>query len=201
MHSLAAHLYHHYCSFAGLDELDDDAMHFYASLVDFFSADYLEILETSEFHVIYHYDQRWSLTSGSQGNFGEYEEEEEEVSWGKDEDIAHAHGGAGGHAHFAGRVTTWKEVITSTNMFNFDQIVAVSQASLNTYFNSLYLVAQGAKTSDYTSALSKWSYDQYFSATFKPITLRLLSNGKAIVWFHLEEGYLKTLRNWLPWSE
>lgn len=200
MSSLAAHFYEHYCNFPGLDEFDDEMMTFRSYIIDFFSQDYLEILETAEFHVIYHYDQRWSITQ--HGHFGgEFEEEEDEVSWGKDEELGQAHAGAVGHSHSYSRITTWKEVITSTNMYNFDQIVAISQASLNAHFNSLFNHAQAVKATDYTAALSKWNYDQYFSATFKPITLRLLSNGKAIIWFHLEEGYLKTLRNWLPWSE
>ena len=85
-------------------------------------------------------------------------------------------------------------------MYGFDQIVAVSQASINTHFSALFELARTAKALDCNASLSKWSYEQYFSATFKPVTIRLLSNGKALVWFHLEEGYLKTLRNWLPWS-
>ena len=197
---LAAQFYEQYCNFNGIDEFaEEELLLFRSYIIDFFSQDYLEILESSEFHIIYHFDQRWTFSHHG-GFIGEGEEEEDEVSWGKDEDLGHAHGGAVGHAHSYSRITTWKEVITSTNMYGFDQIVAISQASLNNYFNTLFTVAQTVKASDYHAALAKWDYEQYFSAAFKPITLRLLSNGKAIIWFHLESGHLKTLRNWLPWS-
>ena len=82
-------------------------------------------------------------------------------------------------------------------MGGFDQVTVISQGSINSHFQQLW---QASQASD-ESSLSKWSYDQFFKATFKPIQVRLLSNERAIIWITLQEGSLKTLRDWRPSAE
>ena len=184
----AARIFSQFCSFSGIQEEESfDAADY---ILEFFRCHYLNFLEHSEHHVIYHHDQRWSITLANQS---EEIVEDDEVFWEKDEHNT---------SHHSGRVTTWKEAITNSNMYGFDQIIALSQTSLNSYFDASFVFAQSAKTPlEHVSALSAWSYEHYFSATFKPITIRLLSEEKAILWFHLEEGHLKMLQNNMPSDE
>lgn len=83
-----------------------------------------------------------------------------------------------------------RETIQRTKMFGFDQVTAISQGSINSQFS----------TTSHT-AFHTWSYDNYFTTTYKPFSLHLLSNNRALVWVHLANGNLKTLRNWVPWDE
>jgi len=96
-------------------------------------------------------------------------------------------------------VIEWREMITRCNMYGFDQVIAISQSTINAFFQSLWSGGQNQRHNDH--ALVKWRYEEFFNARFKPMTLRLLSNGRAIVWIHLEHGHLKVLKNRLPWNE
>ena len=96
------------------------------------------------------------------------------------------------------KVTTWTETIESLELQGFDQIITLSQSAINAYFRTVFTAAQASRTE---TTLATWAYDSFFSASYQPITIRLLSNNKAIVWVHLQEGHLKTLRNWSPWAE
>ncbi|KAI0916987.1 hypothetical protein AcW1_007702 [Taiwanofungus camphoratus] len=187
-----ARIHNHYCTFTDFDDTDEDAVMYWRHFVDFLTNGYLDILEGNNFHVIYYYDARWTIARpGIDHDEGSSEEEENLSSWEKEE---------GTNGAVTTKLARWKRMVTSSNMFGFDQIVAISQASLNAFFNSQWVLSQSAR-SEHTSVLSKWAYEQYFSATFKPVTLRLLSNGRAIVWINLEAGHMKTLKNWLPWVE
>ena len=161
-------------------------------------------METCQYHVIYHHDHRWpkpaaipvgtgsgGFTFGDSGGFttdgwpigGDWDEYS-----------------IGGEEEAGGKVTgtlEWTEISEKVEMYGFDQIMAISQEGIIADFLALWNTARTSKD----ASLVKWSYEEYFEATFKPMTLRLLSNGRAIVWVHLQEGFLKTLRNWLPWSE
>lgn len=85
-----------------------------------------------------------------------------------------------------------RETIQRTKMCGFDQVVAISQGSLNAQFATLCTSAHGI--------LHHWHYKEFFSATFRPLTVRLLSNNRAIVWVHLQGGHLKTLKDLAPWE-
>ena len=84
-----------------------------------------------------------------------------------------------------------RETVQRTKMYGVDQVVAVSQGSLNAQFVTL-CATQGV--------LHLWNYEDFFAATFKPMSLRLLSSNRAIVWVHLQGGHLKTLKDWVPWD-
>lgn len=77
-------------------------------------------------------------------------------------------------------------------MFGYDQVVAISQGSINAQFSALCTNIQ--------SIFNRWKYEEFFAAAFKPMSIRLLSNNRAIVWVHLHGGHMKTLRDWVPWE-
>ncbi|KAI0963791.1 hypothetical protein AcW1_000768 [Taiwanofungus camphoratus] len=75
------------------------------------------------------------------------------------------------------------------------QITTIPPDSINKYFKYLY----SDDNDMYTAA--RYTYGEFFVAEFKPMTLRLLSNRRAIIWVHLVGGYLKTLKDSKPDSE
>ncbi|KAH9941697.1 uncharacterized protein BXZ73DRAFT_22216, partial [Epithele typhae] len=83
-----------------------------------------------------------------------------------------------------------RDSIRHTHMYGFDQVTALSHGSLDAHFASLRKRTHGI--------LRKWNHDKFFSARFKPLTVRLLSDNRAIVWVHLKGGILTTLREWVP---
>ncbi|TCD64013.1 hypothetical protein EIP91_004681 [Steccherinum ochraceum] len=193
-----------YCSFPGLDEKNEDVVRAWTRVVNFFTKEYLQILEQAEYHVIYHYDIRWpkpaaipsidNIGIGGRGievdiDSSEIETQIIDSSWETTEVVDEA----------TGTVTTtvvgskeWQEVSETVDMGEFDQVTAISQSGIVAYFLSIWNSARTSKE----KSLFKWSFEDYFDATFKPITLRLLSNGRAIVWIHLAKGSLKTLKDW-----
>ncbi|KAI0776553.1 hypothetical protein BD413DRAFT_610174 [Trametes elegans] len=72
------------------------------------------------------------------------------------------------------------EEARETNMFGFDQVVAISPESINAYFATL--------SERPASSLKTWSYREIFNATFKRPSLRLLSDNKAVLWVYLQES-------------
>ena len=303
------------CSWPGFETASEEVLRFIQKLVEFFTNDYLDILESAHYHVVYHYDERWPKLTGvaeaeeeeeqethhadaeideveSESEDEEEDDDEEEEAAGEvrsrelsPEDIAAAEaasaaaaaagaaagvaagasgatagaaaaeghgksvaaiGAAAGKAAYSaaikkskaqakakactpraikqGTVTTTaegkkiltkhngtvipyvskaaavKELTEKSHTHGFDHITAVSQASINAWFKSLWSVASSSKsTAD--SLLSRFSYEQYFSSSFQAPTIRLLSNNKAIIWIHLQDGWLKTLKNWAPCGE
>ncbi|KAH9933183.1 uncharacterized protein BXZ73DRAFT_77345 [Epithele typhae] len=83
-----------------------------------------------------------------------------------------------------------RDSIRHTHMYGFDQVAALSHGSLDAHFASLRKSAHGI--------LRQWTHDKFFDAKFKPLTVRLLSDNRAIVWVHLKGGILTTLREWVP---
>ena len=86
------------------------------------------------------------------------------------------------------------ETIQNTQMHGFDQIIAISQGSLNAQFTLLSSTAQ--------SVFREWKYKNYFHATFRPMSLRLLSSKRAIIWVHMWGGHLTVIGDdWKPQGE
>ncbi|KAL7279894.1 hypothetical protein ACG7TL_006303 [Trametes sanguinea] len=85
-----------------------------------------------------------------------------------------------------------RETIGQAKMFGFDQVVAISQASINVQLAALS-----------HTLLRNWAHGSAFIATFKPLSMQLLSDRRAIVWVHLSSGELKTLHEDQnePWNE
>ena len=142
--------------------------------MEFFAEGYLHILESMRYHVIYSCDTRWEVFKKPIHPAYEFD-----GSWwtleNPDKNGDRSRG-----------------VVQRTKMFGFDQVVAISQDSLNAHFATLYTAAQ--------SILYRWNYDEFFSTTFRPLSVRFLSNNRAIVWVHLHSGHLKTPKERAPWA-
>ncbi|KAH9910984.1 hypothetical protein B0H21DRAFT_714389 [Amylocystis lapponica] len=149
----------HGCRF---DDSDEFAVTHWTTIVDFFQTEYLEILQSAEYHIVYTRDTRWGQPKSIK-TIG---------TWGLTPDVT-----------------------TRTNMFGFDIITAISHSSLHAHFTNLWTRAQSAKASDYTRPLKNWVLDQSFESTFKAPTVTLLSENKAIVWIHVDQGSMKLLND------
>ena len=64
MRCTAVRFMRQFCEFSGLDQTNEDAIRYLTRLVDFFTSDYLDVLESAQYHTIYHYDLRWPKLSG-----------------------------------------------------------------------------------------------------------------------------------------
>ena len=53
-----------FCEFPGLDQNNEEAIRYLTRLVEFFTTDYLDVLETAQYDTIYHFDVRWPKLSG-----------------------------------------------------------------------------------------------------------------------------------------
>ena len=278
------------CQWPGFDQTNEEALRFVQKLVDFFTGEYLDVLENAQYNVVYHHDERWPKLSGvpeaeleedevedadaeDEDSESEDEEDEEEVIKGdvstyqelgaghattvegaaavaasaaagaaagvaivEGAEAAAAAGAEAGKVarraiaaaeprvirqgtvsrtpegktiltkrngtvvDYVSKAVAVKELTEQTHTHGFDQISAVSQASINAWFKSLWSVSSTSK-STVDSLLARFQYEQYFSTKFQAPTVRLLSNNRAIIWLHLQDGWLKTLKNWTPWSE
>ena len=63
------------CSWPGFESASEEVLRFVQKLVDFFTGDYLDVLESAHYHIVYHYDERWPKLTG----VTEAEAEEEEA--------------------------------------------------------------------------------------------------------------------------
>ena len=138
----------------------------------FFSDEYLHILESTRYHIIYSRDARWEQS----GAFSTTQEDADGSWWSLE--LPDTSGASS------------RETIQHSKMYGFDQVTAISQGSLNSQFSTLCATMQ--------TLFNRWSYEEFFGATFKPMSLRLLSNNRAIVWVHIQAGHLTTLRDWEP---
>lgn len=75
----------------------------------------------------------------------------------------------------------WLDRITSISIFEFDQVFALTEASINSIFFMLW------KAMGKGDILSSWTRDS-FNASFNSLKLRLLSNGKVIVYVDILHG-------------
>ncbi|OCH91887.1 hypothetical protein OBBRIDRAFT_727931 [Obba rivulosa] len=175
------------CKFAGLSLHDAETHALAEQIVEFFRTEYLEILESLEYHVVYkEIESVFSFTGESDGEIdgGAYYH-----SVGED-DVE----GGGAGALISRKIVTWKEIIAKTTMHGFDQVIALSQASIDAHFASLWS-SYAAKSGQYASLLAQWKHGEFFSATLKPMTVRLLSNNRALISIYLEGGHSHTLKD------
>ena len=94
---------------------------------------------------------------------------------------------------------SWSDIISSSDLQGFDQVNAVSQGSINSRFSQMYEAAR--KSQSWMTLLARWSYEEYFSATFEPLSIYLLSNNRALLWVHLTDGNLRPLVDMKPSME
>ncbi|KAI0367407.1 hypothetical protein BV20DRAFT_1089883 [Pilatotrama ljubarskyi] len=80
-----------------------------------------------------------------------------------------------------------RDELRGTHLGGFDQVIAMSQESLNAYMASLYEKA--------ASILKEWRYAGFFRASFKRPRIRLLSDNRAIVFVYIKGGSFAHLDN------
>lgn len=170
--------YHHTLSaYPGLND-DDIEFEYRDLIISFFTHHYLGILHGAGYNVLYEHNARWENIKKQKFELSE----DVEGSWWSLE--ATDRGGASS-----------RETIQRAKMHGFDQVIAISQESINIQFS-----AQLASPS--AVLLHSWAYEEFFSCHFKALSLSLLSNNRAIIWVHLTRGNLRPLDNaWKPCAE
>ncbi|PSS11038.1 hypothetical protein PHLCEN_2v3334 [Hermanssonia centrifuga] len=169
--------------FSTYKKTDTLVITYFNRIVKFLEVDYLDILTQYSMHVIYSVDIRVSGTGfGLIGGGGsaEYESEAESANW-TDSEAEEEHRTVR-RAH--GNVSIFTERITSMVLYNFDQILAISEESIDSQFLSMWIKATH---NQFDQSLAQWSLD-LFNASFHAIKVRLLSNGKAIVCINIHQG-------------
>ena len=183
-----------FSTFAGCVETDEEDSDCMQHITEFIAGEYLNILESAGYHVIYHHDVRWPQLGGIFGDtskgFDFLGESEQGVSW----DVEQS-----GEARKS-KSAAWAEVMEYSDMCGFDMATAVSQTAINAQLHALWDAARGASVGGDT-VLAKWKYQDCFEGNFQAVTVRLLSHGSAIIWIHLADGSLKALKNWSPSPE
>lgn len=126
-------------------------------MIKFFSIDYLDIISRYELHIVMNappkpelrndYSEDWSST------------DEEEIDRPKRQK---------GHAML------WTERIRGTFMFGYDQIISLSEESINTVLSKRRQVA------------CYWFHKSLANFNVSALSLRLLTNGKAIVYVEVD---------------
>ncbi|OBZ69011.1 hypothetical protein A0H81_11374 [Grifola frondosa] len=160
----------------GIEDGDEER---WDDLVAFFSHEYFDHLENANYLVIYSANTNWTLPSVSITV-----DEDDFSSW----DVEYRDNNG----------MTSKETILHAKMYDFHQVIAISQLSINSHFLNLHSLHSMQRSA--SSLLSQWTYEQFFEADFKPLTVHLLSDRKAIILVHVKKGHLKTLKDWKPWS-
>lgn len=76
-------------------------------------------------------------------------------------------------------------------MRGFQQIIVLSQASLDAIYSSYYTKYNW---------MQKYRMGKNFEVEYGALRVRLLSNDRALVFVHLKAGKLRTVRNGQPWE-
>ena len=185
-----------FSSFEGCVEADEESLHCMNRVEEFISGEYLNILENAQYHVIYFHDVRMPKLGGMFENdhHEDYDSVTDEAEWARN-DVFDELGG-----RISSRTAAWREITQHSEMYGFDQITAISQSAVNSHFRAASRVTTQRDTRAIASGtlLSSWRYEEFFQGTFKPLTVRLRSDGRAIVFIHLQEGFLHALKNWVP---
>lgn len=171
-----------FSSFGGLDLEDEEERNCLEYVINFVQQEYLNILESAEYHIIYKHDSRWGSGGGSDDL--EVIVESNEAEW-------HRYSAEDGK--LISKTAAWRHIIQNSDVGIYDQVTALSEASINSHFRSS--TTAGSK-------LFEWSFDSYFNATFEPPTVRLRGDsGAVIVFINLKSGTLRHLRNHQPYPE
>ena len=151
-------------------------------VVDFVRGEYLNVLESAGYHIIYQHDSRWQQI----GTLEEIEmaTEYDDAEWSRYE---------ADESKLVSKTAAWRHIIQNSDIGVYDQITALSEASINGHFRSSATAG---------STLSEWTFESYFNAKFEPPTIRLMADkGTAIIFIHLKSGTLRHLRNFQLHSE
>jgi len=138
------------------------------------TVDYFDILTGFGLHYIYTFDEKIEI---------DYKPIGESDSWSADSDDEEVR-----INRETGSVMIWTERIQKMSLFGFDQVLAISEQSINQSFYSLWVKASKS-CSGRLRSLYEYK-DCQFDATLGPLTVHLLSSGKAVLFVNIEEGVL-----------
>ena len=142
-------------SFFGEGDPSEETKQYIQHMVAFFSVDYLDIVSRYHLHVIL------GLPVAPDGNGREYQGDWTETEEGEGDHFTRKHG----HAMM------WSERIQNTFVYSgFDEVVALSEESINRVLQSRL------------NTVRQWHIDGLFAIDILDLKVRLLSNGKAIVY-------------------
>jgi hypothetical protein len=154
--------------------IEETQLVIFNKIVRFMTVDYFDILTGFNLHYIYASTRRLKLTTRPIGDSD---------SWSVDSDDEEAR-----HVRERGSVMIWTERIQKMTLFGFDQVLAISEQSINEMFHTLWVKASKS-CSGRLRSLYEYSECQ-FDATLGPLTVHLLTSGKAVVFVNIEEGTL-----------
>ncbi|TFY68931.1 hypothetical protein EVJ58_g721 [Rhodofomes roseus] len=175
-----------------LDGHDESVQIWWTRIVEFFSTEYLGMMGAVNLNVIYFSDSRSPIAApGSIPCYDDVDDEDDEFFDFEDENVI--------NGDSSPVLVEWAETINDCHIFGFDQVVTISQSTINRLFRYLWIAAQGQKHRDH--AIVEWQYEDLFSARFRPATMRLLSNERAIIWLYLEHGDFEVLSDQSPRSD
>jgi hypothetical protein len=150
--------------------IDESELVIFRKIVRFMTVDYFDILTGFNLHYIYHFDEKIETDYHGIGDSDSWSAESE------DEEVR--------HVRERGSVMVWTERIQKMTLFGFDQVLAISEQSINDMFRTLWV--QASKCS---GSLSKYEQSG-FNATLGPFAIHLLTNGKAVGFVTIERGTL-----------
>ncbi|GJJ16021.1 hypothetical protein Clacol_010300 [Clathrus columnatus] len=95
-------------------------------------------------------------------------------------------------------------ILKETNSGEYDFLQVISVTGIVEHFKNLWQ-SYKTNTEAYAQCLVKWSYEEEFKASFGAINIKFLSGEKAMVWIHLEDCWLKSLKGdkhaeFMDWS-
>ena len=184
-----------FSTFEDCVESDEDDMSCKDQAIHFITGEYLSILESARYHVIYVRPMRPEPAA----SFAHHIYQIDAVTVIDPERL---HNGMTDAGRTASKTVTWSEITHNSDMCGFDQIIALSQAAVNTHYHNIWKQAKAsAGTSVAETLLAQWEFQQFFQGSFKPLTVRLRSDSRAIVSVNLQEGFLRPLRNRAPSAE
>lgn len=175
-----------FSEYPGYDEQDVGHIECMDVLVDFLCGDYLTILENAQHHVIYHYDVRFPRLSSIFDGDSPFDEDETVAEWHHDSGVIDEGARVGSHT------VSWKDITQHSDMCGFDEIIALSQAAINGHFRSCWTQS----TEDGHGLWHTWEHGDYFKGTFKPLVVRLLGDGSALLCISATEGSLRLFKSW-----
>lgn len=181
------HYMEHFSQFSGYDA-DCDTHDLKSRLKEFFVTEYLIRIEREELHTLYDSDVVFFFPGAEGGD--ELEDQDDIGDNDNDTDSEgdnHPKRSSGGST---AKIVIREEVSTTSDVGVFDLVSAVSQAAVNLHFRSSWEQSRTKQTT-WSSMVTKWTHLEVFEAEFKPVTIRLLSNERAIIVIHMESGYLK----------
>ncbi|KDQ49725.1 hypothetical protein JAAARDRAFT_142971 [Jaapia argillacea MUCL 33604] len=166
----------HLCIFTGFDISLKWAVTLKTTIIEFIHDYYSSILEAAKCHIVYHFDIRWTVEHDH--HFGHHVSSDDSGSEYDPDVEPH---------HDTGKAKPWEVVIKKTDTCGFDFVQVISLEAIIEQFR-IICETSTKHVHEHTRCMSKWSHGHEFEASFGPLTFRLLSSGKVIVWVHLQEG-------------